>query len=371
MIQRIKNNILFKNLQCFYTKIKYQLTNKKHVHTYPKLDFCKIEKGTKVLYIGTDELQDKSGFLQELEPFCDLKVFTKFDGGYGQYSEKQYLKGYGPDLNIDRLEMLLEDANGRPEVILTQSWARLWDIDKLKLLKQKYSFKFINICMDDRHSFYMMSVFRKYNRGTSGFISLLDGALVTSKESIAWYHAKDIPALYFPEATSSQFFNKLYIEKQYDVGFVGAKYGLRGEYIQYLIDNGIQVKAYGNGWESGRIENEYVNSFFNKCKIVIGFGYILGCNDFMALKLRDFDVPATGSFYLTTYNEDLEELFPEKEGCYFTSKEEMLSKVRYYLANEEEREKIAYTSYVNTIENHVYEERLKLIFKSENEKCNN
>lgn len=44
--------------------------------------------------------------------------------------------------------------------------------------------------------------------------------------------------------------------------------------------------------------------------------------------LRDFDVPATGSFYLTTFNSDLEELFPEKVDCYFSSKQELLEKVK-------------------------------------------
>jgi spore maturation protein CgeB len=371
VLKKIKDQILYKKLQCFYTKFKYRALNNITFNPINKPMFHKIMKHTKVLYIGTDELQDKSGFLQELELFCDLKVFTKFDNSYGQYSERDYSDGFGADLNTKRLGNMIEDSDWKPDIILTQSWARLWDIDKLNSLKKQYNFKFINICMDDRHSFYMISLFKKYNRGTSGFMSILDASLVTSKESIKWYHSKNIPSIYFPEATSSHFFDKLNVEKKYDVGFVGAKYGLRGEYIQYLIDNGIQVKAYGTGWDSGRIENEYVNQFFNECKIVIGFGYILGCTDFMALKLRDFDVPATGSFYLTTYNQDLEELFPEKEGCYFTSKEEMLSKVRYYLENEEERENIAYTSYLNTIENHTYKERLKLIFKGENEKCNN
>lgn len=367
MKKSIKKSSFYKSLQCLYTKLKYRYVIVKSHDRY--IDFTKFNSGINVLYIGTDELQDKSGFLQELDKYCNLKVFTKFDNTYGQYSEKKYKEGYGPELNTKRLENILDSYKNKddwkPDLVLTQSWARLWNVDKLKELKNKYSFKFINICMDDRHSFYMMSLFKKYNRGTSGLISLLDASLVTSKESIYWYTSKGIPSIYFPEATSKDFFYKLdNIDKKYDVGFVGAKYGLRGKYIQYLSDNGISVKAYGNGWEAGRIDNAYVNEFFNECKIVIGFGYILGCTDFMALKLRDFDVPATGSFYLTTFNSDLEELFPEKVDCYFNSKQELLEKVNYYLINEEERENIAYSSYLNTINNHTYEERFKLIFRS-------
>jgi len=365
MRNKIKNTYLYIKLQCLYTKLKYGFANRNRTLT-EELEFTKFEAGINLLYIGTDELQDKSGFLQELEKFCQLTLFTKFDGSYGQYSEKRYNKKSGRVLNTERLTHLLTELDKKgeiPEVILTQSWARLWDIDNLKLLKKQYGFKFINICMDDRHSFYMFSFFRKYNRGTSGFMTLLDGSLVTSKESTNWYLSKNVPSLYFPEATSSLFFNKLDVPKKFDVGFVGAKYGLRGEYVQYLIDNGIGVEAYGNGWDNGRIDNSNVNKFMNECKIVIGFGYILGCHDFMALKLRDFDVPATGTFYLTTENDDLYDLYPEKESCYFSSKESLLEKTLYFLNNGNEREAIALASYRNTIDNHTYDKRFAGLFK--------
>ena len=376
LLQLIKNyikinyftKILYSKLQCLNTKIKYMYLKVFYSNdNSQKVSFEKMKIGKNILYIGTDELQDKSGFLQELELFCNLKVFTKYDNTYGQYSEKKYKEGFGRNLNTQRLEDLLNELqhkNWIPDVILTQTWARLWNIDKLKELKLKYGFKFINIAMDDRHSFLMFSLFKKYNRGTSGLVSILDATLVTSKESIFWYHRHNVPAIYFPEATSSKFFYKIEdISKEYDVGFVGAKYGLRGEYIQYLVDKGINVKAYGNGWKAGRINNDDVNLFFNKCKIVIGFGYILSCTDFMALKLRDFDVPATGSLYLTTYNKDLKELFPEKKDCYFSSKEDLFNKVKYFLDNEELREQIAKDSYINTMNNHLYSQRFKLLFK--------
>lgn len=367
MKNKLKKLKIYVWLQSNYTKIKYYYINKKFDGVDKKnLKFDTIPRGSRVLYIGTDELQDYSGFIQELRKFCELTVFTRYDNSYGQYSENKYKGIKGRDLNTQRLEQILEELklNSKlPSVILTQSWGRLWNIDTLKVLKDKYGFRLINICMDDRHSFYMLSLFHKHNRGSSGLIPLLDGALVTSKESIFWYEAHSVPSLYFPEATSTDFYSCVNLQKKYDVGFVGAKYGLRGEYIQHLIDSGIQVEAYGTGWENGRIDNSNVNQFMNECRIVIGFGYILGCHDFMALKLRDFDVPATGTFYLTTDNVDLYELYPEKTGCYFSNKESLLERVRYFLNNENEREMIALTSYRNTIDNHTYDKRFEGIFK--------
>lgn len=364
----IKKQKIYALIQSYYTKFKYScLIAKYNKASYSsELKFPKISVGEKVLYIGTDELQDKSGFIQELEKLCKLTTFTRFDGRYGQYPEKFFSKDSGRVLNTKRLDCLLQELEHKgetPDVIIAQTWARLWDIDKLIKLKNKYQFKFINICMDDRHSFYMLSPFMKYNRGTSGLADVIDASLVTSKECISWYHSRNIPSKYFPEATSSLFFNKLNVEKKYDVGFVGANYGLRGAYIQYLIDNGVKVEAYGTGWDNGRIDNSKVNLFMNQCRIVIGFGYILGCEDFMALKLRDFDVPACGTFYLTTDNSDLYDLFPEKEGCYFHNKESLLEKVNYYLVNDKEREDIARKSYNNAIDNHTYASRLLEVFK--------
>lgn len=367
--KKVKHTRFYILLQAKYTVAKYRLLksyfNKrvsKSTSTFPK-----IKRGAKVLYVGTDEYQDKSGFLQELGRLYDVEVFRRSNGEYGQYSERRYIDGYGPKLNTDTLELTLERlfSNGwKPDLVLTQTWARLWNVKKLAELKAKYDFKFVNICMDDRHSFWMFSPLSRVNRGSSGLIPILDGALVTAKEIVHWYQSLGVPAKYFPEATSSDFYFKdISLTKKYDVGFVGANYGIRGEYIQHLVDNGVDVKAYGTGWPDGRISNEHVNKFMNECRIVVGFGYILGCEDFFALKLRDFDVPSTGSFYLTTDNMDLYDLFPEKEGCYFSSKEELLLKVRYYLSNPLYREQIASKSLSNIRNNHLYSKRLTEAFQ--------
>ena len=44
-----------------------------------------VDRKPRIFYLGTDEFQDKSGFLQALEKFSILTYFTREDGGYGQY----------------------------------------------------------------------------------------------------------------------------------------------------------------------------------------------------------------------------------------------------------------------------------------------
>jgi len=335
------------------------LFNKWRYRKIVKLSDLTLPLNSNVLYVGTDEFQDKSGFLQDLGKLHNLYILEN-EVKYGQYHEFQL--GPNNDRNCRFLNDKLKDLsekNVNIDIVLMQSWARLWDIDLLSEIKKKFGFKIINICMDDRHSFLMPTFTSKYNRGTSGLIPVLDGALVSAKECVNWYRSKDVKARYFPEASSKDFFYKIpNIEKDIDVGFVGAKYGKRASYIEYLKASGVNVVCYGSGWENGRLDNGSVNEIFNRCKIVLGFGFILDSVKFCALKLRDFDVPLSGSFYLTSFNEDLLELFPRKnKDHYFSSKGDMVKKVKYFLQNEAKREAIAEAIYLDAKKNHTYVSR--------------
>lgn len=324
-----------------------------------KLDELTIPLNSNILYVGTDIFQDESGFLQDLGELHNLYILKNEDK-YGQYQEFEL--GPNNDKNCRFVNDKLKDLrkkNINIDIVLMQSWARLWNIDLLSEIKKKYGFRIINICMDDRHSFLMPTFRSKYNRGTSGLIPILDGSLVSAKECVNWYNSMGVKSRYFPEASSKKFFYKMpNIKKDIDVGFVGAKYGRRASYIEYLKANDVDVICYGSGWENGRLDNECVNKFFNRCKIVIGFGFILDSVKFCSLKLRDFDVPLSGSFYLTSFNEDLLDLFPGiNKDRFFSSKDDMLAKVKYFLKNEAERETIADAMHLYAMQNHTYVDR--------------
>lgn len=57
---------------------------------------------------------------------------------------------------------------------------------------------------------------------------------------------------------------------------------------------------------------------------------------------RCFEIPATGTFMLSEYTDDLASMFePDREAVYFSSAEELTDKVRYYVAHDTARKKIA------------------------------
>lgn len=89
------------------------------------------------------------------------------------------------------------------------------------------------------------------------------------------------------------------------------------------------------------------------------------------LSLRVYDVLGCGGFLLTNYQEELPEIYePGKEIETFSSKEELLDKVDFYLKNESARVKIARAGYERTLACHTYEHRIeemiKLIFSTLN-----
>ncbi len=136
------------------------------------------------------------------------------------------------------------------------------------------------------------------------------------------------------------------------VGFVGSYATERARMIAYLIQNNIPVAVYGDGWSqreywdvvrphyrgASRFGEEYV-------KIINGMGIAL---HFLRHENRDeqdsrtFEIPACGVFMLAERSRKHEEFFREnEEAVFFDTAEELLEKVRYYLAHPDEVTRIA------------------------------
>lgn len=366
----IKSNMLTKaiyvKIQSFLVLLQYKLI----VHYYknkviPNITATNIViKGIKptVFYFGGDELQDQSGFLQALSTVSNLTYFTKEDNSYGAYSFGVLNKKKNIRKNKIRLLALLAKMETSPDVLLMQTWEWRIGLETLQQIKKIYpKLKIVNISMDDRHSYW---IYGMKKIGSAGLIPALDAVFTTSSEAVEWYRKEGANAFFYPLASDSQIFNPLNITKIYDVGFVGAKYGVREVIINKLLEKGIDVKAYGNGWDAGRLPIEDTNKFYNQCKIVLGVGTILGCDNFTSMKLRDFDVPMSGSVYLTNFNQDTAEIFSSGSEIYFyNNAEDCVTLVSKLLSNEDNlhnvREKTLLKARKNT-----YADRIQELFKN-------
>ena len=84
--------------------------------------------------------------------------------------------------------------------------------------------------------------------------------------------------------------------------------------------------------------------------------------------MRSFEVPACCTFMLAERTEEHLELFEEgKEAAYFSSPEQLVEKVRYYLTQEKERKRMAEAAYRKvTSGKHTYKDRLENILQAAN-----
>jgi len=137
-----------------------------------------------------------------------------------------------------------------------------------------------------------------------------------------------------------------------EVGFIGTYEANREAYIAYLIENDIPVSVTGDGWPGGKHWN--IIKPYYKGPSVYGEPYVKTINGMkIALHFlrqanrdeqdsRSFEIPACSVFMLAESSDLHRSLFEDgKEAVFFQSKEEMLEKLKYYLAHDKEREKIA------------------------------
>jgi len=327
--------------------------------------FRQLDRIPNILFLGTDEMQDRSGTIQVLEKMGNLTYFTQADGSYGQNYPgplKERAKANG--IRLWEMVQRLNAEDNPPDILISQSWGILIDGAVLSKIRNDYGTVIINIAMDDRHQYRGV----KINGSWSGIYALIphiDLALTTAPECTEWYMKEGCPALFFPEASDPDIFYPMpELPKMHDVCFVGGCYGIRKKIVKAIEASGVKVAAYGNGWPNGRISIEDVPKLFAQSKIVLGVGTIGHCMDFYSLKMRDFDAPMSGSLYLTHHNSDLENLFViGKEIETYRTPKECAEKVVYYLSHPDEAEAIGRAGRLRAEKEHTWEKRFNELFE--------
>ena len=179
--------------------------------------------------------------------------------------------------------------------------------------------------------------------------------------------------VYTPWACNPKKFYRIGLcTKRYDVTFIGAAYGKRVEYIQYLAANGINIKLFGSGWErfselnkhhGGYVSSSDLVQIINESKINLNFLWTSFDEEVFAVKGRTFELAGCCAFQLCNSFKGVYEFFKDGiEVDTFRSKEELLEKVVYYLKNEEKREEIAKRAYETIKKNHTWKNRFNAIF---------
>jgi hypothetical protein len=323
------------------------------------------QRRPRVFFMGTDEQQDKSGFVQALHRVADVEAFTRTDGAWGQNDPAAY--AVRRTRNTQRLWALVSGlaASGWiPDLLLTQTWGCLVEPEVFSRIRKDFGTLIVNIAMDDRHQYWGRKVNGEWD-GTWPLIPHLDFTLTAAPEAVDWYRKEGGKALFFPEASDSDIFHPMpELPKIHDVSFVGSRYGIRERVVTALRETGIQVTAYGSGWDSGRIAVDHVPQLFAQSKIVLGVSAIGHCADFVGLKLRDFDAPMSGSCYLTQHNDDLHGLYDlGREIVTYHSVATCVERARYLLSHDAEREAFASAGRARAVQDHTWDVRFRTLFE--------
>lgn len=324
----------------------------------------------RVFWVGTNQSQDESGFLQALHRLANVTVFYNIEGKYGSWSGNATAPGLSTFAEIRRAndEALLKQveqahAAGGIDVLLGQMWAQR--ISKEALAKvQALGILVINIAMDDRLPIHW-STQDGVRLGSIGLGPGVDMVLTTSSETCQWYGVEGCPAVFWPLASDPGLFAPAEdAARDIDVLFIGNRYGVRGEIVAYLEQHGIKVDCYGDGWPNGYVNAKQNIALSKRARIILGVGTVGHCPDVYTLKLRDFDAPMTGALYVTHRNPDLCRIFTEGDEieCY-ESPQEAADKIRYYLDHPVERERIGRRGQQKAVAQHNWDERLGSTFR--------
>lgn len=252
-----------------------------------------------------------------------------------------------------------------------------------------------------------------------------DWCLVPEKFRLDDYRAMHANPIYCQEAANPNIYQPYDLPVEYEVAFVGQAYGERPAYIRYLLDQGIAVRVWGRSWDSfatgkkvnplararfiagklttrygwqilferlnglkmgqtpggvssrrvslpddcigGVLSDEEMVKLYSRTKINLGFSTVARTYEtgqrLVQVRLRDFEVPMSGGFYMVEYMEELEEFFEiGKEIVCYKDAADLAVKIKYYLSHDAEREAIRQAGYQRCLRDHSWQKRFEQAF---------
>lgn len=254
-----------------------------------------------------------------------------------------------------------------------------------------------------------------------------DWCLVPERFRLKDYVTMGARPIYCQEAANPNLYRPYDLPLEFDVTFVGQAYGERPAYIKHLLDSGIDVRVWGPRWldlgrgsghrlRNGLREAQRVLSprsladfglllaqvrrltrqssaqhtppstalpprviggilsdtdmirMYSRSRINLGFSSVgdthISGDRIVQVRLRDFEVPMSGGFYMVEYMEELEEFFNVgREIACYTGPDDLTDKISYYLRHESEREAIRRAGRERCLRDHTWQKRLSSAFR--------
>jgi hypothetical protein len=248
-----------------------------------------------------------------------------------------------------------------------------------------------------------------------------DYNLHSEKDAGEKFRAIGATPLWWPMASNPKYWKPQDVKPSVPVSFVGANFALRARYCGYLLENGVDVHAYGPGWQWGTtsrwrglakrgklltlamaapssqrrrratgdladhdyrrglasnfpqnvhppVSDDELIALYSRSEISLGFLEVYDANDptrapVRHLHLREFEGPMSGALYCTGYMEELADMFePDKEVVVYRNQYELLDKVRFFLRHPAEGAAIRAAGRRRALQDHTYHRRYQQLF---------
>lgn len=185
------------------------------------------------------------------------------------------------------------------------------------------------------------------------------------KQAVIDFEKHGVKAEWLPHAFEPQAYQDLenldengnptpfsYLTKEFDVAFVGH---VNSENRVNFLDR--MFKEFPNFF-FGQRQFQEAAKIYTKSKICLNIAMKEDLN------MRCFEVMGSGGFLLTDYVPYIEELFEDgKHLVLYKSFDEAVDKIKYYLAHDDQREKIAQAGFEEVMKKHTIDHRVKRILE--------
>lgn len=190
-------------------------------------------------------------------------------------------------------------------------------------------------------------------------------------------------AIHFPFGCNEQVFRKMEVPKKHDVSFVGGWHPYREWLIERIRKAGISVEVVGYRWPKGEANQDGMVRLFNESRINLNLSnsaswdarYLASSpralinrlrskKNIEQMKARIFEVNGCGAFQLSYYVEGLAHCYEiDREIAVYADADDLVEKVKFYLAHEGLRESIAAAAYQHTLKDHTFIQRFQTVFQ--------
>jgi spore maturation protein CgeB len=247
------------------------------------------------------------------------------------------------DINVDNGEIKSIDGSFiraidlfKPDLVISTLYRDTLRPETFKYLTGQTRTTTVIISGDDEKNF---------NTVSSRFSPYVNYIITTYKPAIEWHKKLTENVIFAPYHANEKTFKRYKADRFIDASYCGLKSECREIALTKVAMSGIRIKVYGNGWSNDSCLKDVIDwvALINATKVNISLSTdIVDGKKCLQVKGRDFEIPMAGGFLLTQYNEELKPLYKfGKEIETYQSIDDLITKAKYYITHDRERERIA------------------------------